>query len=386
MFVCPYHDWRKIEKEGFRTRDAHIIEELTRNNNVRVVVINRPTTFLEIALKKKPVRIKGELLFKSRAAKLIAVSERLWVVDLVSFDWVGQVMGKYCWVVNRFINLGYINIFRWILAERNEGVGLLSFNIFAFKLFSLPFWHSRVFDAWDNFFLFPNMAKFKNLISTSYTSYASLGARWTTNSLANAEYFSKHYGVQDVQLISNGVSPEKFMNLKPLSILNRIPKPIVGFGGKFTHLVDVDLVNFVIQQNPKVSFVFVGQILDRSIFKRIVHRPNFFYLGDLHYNDYIKVVPMFDVGILPYVVADKETGADSIKLYEYLAAGIPVVSSESSGAVALKEHIFLSSTYESFSQNIQIALSGERNGILPFDPTPYSWSSKSKQFLNILSQ
>ena len=53
LFIIPFHDWRKINNEGFRTRDAHLIEHFQKKNNVkRLIIINRPTT-------------KAELLFKS---------------------------------------------------------------------------------------------------------------------------------------------------------------------------------------------------------------------------------------------------------------------------------------------------------------------------------
>ena len=58
IVIIPFHDWRKIQQEGFRTRDAHFIKQFELNKNIEnVLIINRPTTWLEILTKKQRLSI-----------------------------------------------------------------------------------------------------------------------------------------------------------------------------------------------------------------------------------------------------------------------------------------------------------------------------------------
>ena len=38
--LIPFHDWRKIMLEGFRTRDAHFIEEFSKEKDRIKIIIN----------------------------------------------------------------------------------------------------------------------------------------------------------------------------------------------------------------------------------------------------------------------------------------------------------------------------------------------------------
>jgi teichuronic acid biosynthesis glycosyltransferase TuaH len=57
--ICqPFHDWRKSSREGFRTRDAHILLEMLSRKDVRqVTVVNRPISPTERALKRLKVSL-----------------------------------------------------------------------------------------------------------------------------------------------------------------------------------------------------------------------------------------------------------------------------------------------------------------------------------------
>ena len=57
IIAIPFHDWRKSKKEGFRTRDCHLINALQKDEKVKnILVINRPTTLLELFYKKRELK------------------------------------------------------------------------------------------------------------------------------------------------------------------------------------------------------------------------------------------------------------------------------------------------------------------------------------------
>jgi hypothetical protein len=61
LIIIPFHDWRKSEKEGFRTRDVHFIKALTKEKSInKILVINRPITRLELLYKRHKRALDGK--------------------------------------------------------------------------------------------------------------------------------------------------------------------------------------------------------------------------------------------------------------------------------------------------------------------------------------
>jgi glycosyltransferase involved in cell wall biosynthesis len=54
--------------------------------------------------------------------------------------------------------------------------------------------------------------------------------------------------------------------------------------------------------------------------------PNVHLVDAVPSNDIPAYVAAFDVGIIPFVVDDLTRGVSPLKMYEYLAAGVPVVA------------------------------------------------------------
>lgn len=49
VVIVPFHDYKKWNEEGFRTRDAHVCEHFSENSEIeKILVINRPTSLAEV--------------------------------------------------------------------------------------------------------------------------------------------------------------------------------------------------------------------------------------------------------------------------------------------------------------------------------------------------
>lgn len=385
LTIIPFHDWRKIQKEGFRTRDAHIIKALYTNNLVeKVLVINRPITYLELVYKKISKRIEGEVILKHKEFTLYEVKENLYVVDFISSDIVGQVSQRHKWFIEAYNHRDYVNFIKkcWTeLGFKNEY--LITQNIFAFKLaISLPA-KSKLFDAWDNFLKFPTYKKFVNDLKIGYRLSAKNIKYWTTNSNENVEYYKNTFSVSRIFLLKNGVK-ENFAQdstNEPKDLVN-IQRPIIGFGGKISYLMNVDLINYLIGENRSLSFVFVGQILNKSAYRAIDKASNVFFLGDKHYDEYPSYVKNFDICIIPYHIGSGQHGGDSIKAYEYLSTGKKVVGTNGNGLEDLKEYIFIANSFDEFSN----FLKDMTNTKPRIDISQHSWKSKAQALLNIFNE
>ncbi len=124
--------------------------------------------------------------------------------------------------------------------------------------------------------------------------------------------------------VPQGVNYAHFSTPRPTPPeLAALPRPILGFAGGVSECLDVDQVRSVAQAFPTASVVLVGPI---SIDVAPLALPNVHILGPRPYADLPAYVQAFDVGLIPYVLNDWTRSVDPLKLLEYLAAGLPVVS------------------------------------------------------------
>ena len=110
-----------------------------------------------------------------------------------------------------------------------------------------------------------------------------------------------------------------------------IPRPIVGYVGVIQPRVDFRLLGEIAARRRDWSFLFVGPteyLKGEEGFETLVRGPNVYYLGPKPAEQIPFYVKACDVGLIPYRRDGFSPYSDSLKLYEYLACGRPVVSSD----------------------------------------------------------
>ena len=384
LAVIPYHDWRKILVEGSRTRDSHFINHFQQSEDIeKLIIINRPITMPELILKKRLKCIEGEIVLKEKSCKLIKISEHCYVIDFLSNDIINHILFKRDLYFDAYRDDVFVSFIQKAYDFLNiKEINYISYNIYSAFLFNKLKYNNLLFDAWDNYAKFPFSEKHLKKIKLAYHCFAKCTEKWSTNSIENMKYYQNHYGINNIEVVKNGVDLNKFQNAnlnKPADI-DKLQSPIIGFGGKITHLFDVDLYNYLVKKNKDKAFVIVGQIIDKKIFNQINKTDNFYYLGDKHYSVYPSYVQSFDICIVPYLVGDKAHGGDSIKAYEFLAAGKKTIGTSGNGLTNLKEYLYLHDSFSDFSEE----LSDSVNEKINFDSQDYSWNQKSEIILEIL--
>lgn len=109
------------------------------------------------------------------------------------------------------------------------------------------------------------------------------------------------------------------------SDLDGVRRPIVGFVGAVADFVDLELVAESARLKPDWSFVMVGRRWGTNP-HALRGLPNVHLLGPRPYETLPAYCRGFDVGIIPFRINNLTLRANPLKLREYLAAGLPVVS------------------------------------------------------------
>jgi len=108
-------------------------------------------------------------------------------------------------------------------------------------------------------------------------------------------------------------------------LLAGVPHPIAGYFGTLTAENDIELLTYCCRENPKISFVFAGQITAGD-YNGISKLPNAFFLGRVPYEQIPDLCANFDVCMLPWKINDWIINCNPLKLLEYMASGKPIVS------------------------------------------------------------
>lgn len=111
--------------------------------------------------------------------------------------------------------------------------------------------------------------------------------------------------------------------------LAAVPRPRLGYIGLIGGKLDLALLEDVARARPAWSLVFLGALAERREEKdwgRLSALPNVHYLGQVPAARVPDYVRGFDVGLMPYRQNRHVQYVSPLKLYDYLAAGKPVVS------------------------------------------------------------
>ncbi len=169
-----------------------------------------------------------------------------------------------------------------------------------------------------------------------------------------------------VEVVPNAVDFEAFRDAAarggaPADIA-AIPRPRVGYSGLAGVRLDLALVRHLAEGLPDTHFVFVGQVDRRECEAELRHlesRANVHFLGQKPVAEVPAYVAAFDAGLLPYRMNLETTHISPLKLYEYLAAGLPVVSTPIPAARPFSSMVAIAGEPAAFRSAVSRALEAD---------------------------
>ncbi len=110
----------------------------------------------------------------------------------------------------------------------------------------------------------------------------------------------------------------------------KLPRPIIGFHGLLADWVDYGLIKRTAEHFAEGSVVLIGKVsVDAEQKVKVIDGvPNIHFLGRKPYSELPAYCRAFDVALNPFAINELTLSANPLKVREYLAAGLPVVSTD----------------------------------------------------------
>ncbi len=345
--ICFCNDW-----DGDPLSKKHIMQRMARRNRVLWVnsIGNRNPT-ATVRDFKRIVNKLGKFL-----GGLRRVEQNLWVFSPLALPFHGNAAARR---INRFClsaslrracrRLGFRNPITWsFVPSSGDVVGTLGEKFI-------------VYHCVDEYSEFSGTDKAaileleRRLIEKSDVVFVSSGPLEQSKRRLNPCTFLVTHGV-DVEHFRRACAPETAV---PAEIAS-LPRPVVGFYGLIADWVDLALVRKMALARPQWSFVLIGK-LDTDP-APVAGLPNVHLPGRKSYGDLPAWCKGMDVAISPFVINELTLAANPLKLREYLAAGLPAVSTALPEAERIGGYLRVGKSDDDFLYQVESLLAERTNG------------------------
>lgn len=104
-----------------------------------------------------------------------------------------------------------------------------------------------------------------------------------------------------------------------------IASPRLGYCGVIDERIDIELLDKIAESRPEWQFVMIGPVV-KIREEDLPRRANIHYLGGKNYQELPAYLASWTVALMPFALNDSTKFISPTKTPEYLAAGLPVVS------------------------------------------------------------
>jgi teichuronic acid biosynthesis glycosyltransferase TuaH len=194
---------------------------------------------------------------------------------------------------------------------------------------------------------------------------------------------------RDVTVLPNGCDTDAFAATPDRSVASEvsIPEPRAIVVGQLSVRLDLALLEGVVQTGR--SLLLVGPAVDAETERRLselTRHPHVQWVGRQPFEALPGFLRAAVVGLTPYVDDEFNRASFPLKTLEYLAAGLPVVSSDLPAARALAtDHVTVAGDHDAFVaatlRLLETPWSPEQARIRQAFAALHSWSSRADELL-----
>lgn len=174
----------------------------------------------------------------------------------------------------------------------------------------------------------------------------------------------KHLGKkQKIVMARNAVNVEHFDFEKnktatpPIDLKSvvKTKKPIIGFYGALAPWIDFELLNKIAKKHQEWEFVYLGVDYNGAAID-LAKGKNVHNLGAKNYEALPKYAKYFNCAIIPFKRGEIAKATSPVKLFEYMAAGLPTVCTRDLQECKGYDLVYMSKDDVEFEKNLSIAI------------------------------
>ena len=345
-----------FQPTGLVNRNYHILHQLLKHPKIRRVLIVDLIPFTA----KRSLRVWVESILGSVPGKNVTAhfqvhAGRSKVTEIAP--------GRYVYSTTRnLIQPGEPAAIWTEIAGIIKTAGFSNLMLWSyFPMFALPFEKLdgvKVFDAVDDWREHPYCKNWKDLLNKNYATIDRTADAVFTVSPQVKNIFRVN---RNVQWQPNGIDFDHFQkNGTALrASLSGLKHPVIGYLGIIESRLDFDLLEEILKKFPDASLLLAGPVWDKEAIARLQRFPNFISFGPVAYADLPELYYSFDVAIIPHRVTPFTKSMNPLKLYEYLACGLPIITTPVAGTEQFDRLITVASNHEEFLAAVEHHLSKE---------------------------
>lgn len=138
--------------------------------------------------------------------------------------------------------------------------------------------------------------------------------------------------------------------------LRGLKGPILGYYGALAEWLDINLLEETALTFPSASLVLIGRRQNKKLELLAKKYQNIHLLGEKPYSDLPQYLSYFDVCLIPFRITELIKATNPVKIYEYFAAGKPVVASIIPELKEYSDLVYFGSSPAKFTAAVRAAL------------------------------
>ena len=202
-------------------------------------------------------------------------------------------------------------------------------------------------------------------------------------------------GAKKAEYLPNGIDLSLFQSYKQEKTPPIIPfydpnSPKVVYVGSLDKWVDWSLIERMAMELPHFIFDFYGPLSNVNIPSQVKELNNLTFKGAVRHSELPTLFRAYDIGIIPFDTINYKALVENInplKLYEYMAAGLPVVSMHWPEIENIHSKIHLAESAEQFINQLKFVAKNlnDNEEKKSYVPASKEWNFILQKLLNALA-
>lgn len=359
--------WGHIMQTGVVNRNWHVQQQLLKKPEVQQVI---SVDFIPYNLKKQIKQVVQTKLWKKTKD-----------TKAKGFTWRLDQMSPKLWSMACLGPKPLKCLYPFIKPQTQLVVW--SYNPFFPDVFSYFPQAISVFDTVDNWSTHPVYKRYVSRLQSGYQEIGRVAKQIFVVSPDLKRLFPTN---AQVTWIPNGVDFAHFSSPKNVNQYQHLKQPFVVYAGVIQERFDFKLLEQTARLLPYIKFVIAGPIW-KSVKSDILRSSkNIQFIGPIPYADLPNLFSRAVCGIIPHHVNRFTSSMNPLKLYEYLAAGLPVVSTPIQGTDQFPLGIFIAKTADQFAQYVEEAkkFGLKEKQLFQTQVLSHTWEQRASQMLTLL--